>query len=87
MKINRTVKYMQGILCLLCIILIPAIMLPGCSKTNGTKKKAKLETGEIKDTSIVIKAGDTGVPSSIMEENGRRTEGIVKYPAQFLSSI
>ena len=64
MKINRTVKYMQGILCLLCIILIPAIMLPGCSKTNGTKKKAKLETGEIKDTSIVIKAGDTGVKYS-----------------------
>lgn len=64
MKINRTAKYMRSILCLLCIILVPAIMLPGCSKTNGTKRKAKLETGDIQDTSIVIKAGNTGVKYS-----------------------
>lgn len=64
MKINRTAKYMLNMLCMFCIILATVLLLPGCSKTESTKKKAKLETGDIKDTSIVIKAGNTGVKYS-----------------------
>jgi len=85
MKINRTVKYIQGILRLFCILLASVMVLPGCSKTNGIKKKAKLETGSIKDTSIVIKAGDTGVKYS----EGRNYCYLLKcqYEASFGSKL
>lgn len=64
MKINRTAKYMLNMFCIFCILLVTALLLPGCSKTEGAKKKAKLETGEIKNTSIVIKVGNMGVKYS-----------------------
>ena len=58
MKKSRTAK---GIL---CVLLAFVLMLPGCSKTGVTKKNTKLETGVVEDTSIVIKAGNTGVKYS-----------------------
>lgn len=54
MRKNKTVKR------ILCVLAASILLLPGCSRGNSAKKKVKLETGKIEDTSIVIKAGNTG---------------------------
>ena len=43
----------------LYVFLIALLALSGCSKESISIKRQKLETGDIKDTSIVIKVGDT----------------------------
>lgn len=58
MKKSKFINY------ILCILLSVAVILPGCSKGSGTTKKVKLETGDISDTSIVMKIGNTGVKYS-----------------------
>ncbi len=51
--------------CVLCMLLaVSFVMLPGCSKGSGTTKRVKLETGDISDTSIVMKIGNAGVKYS-----------------------
>lgn len=48
----------------LYVFLIALLALSGCSKESISIKRQKLETGDIKDTSIVIKVGDTDVKYS-----------------------
>lgn len=54
MKKNKTAKR------ILCVLAASVLLLPGCSRGDSTKKNVKLETGRLEDTSIVIKAGNTG---------------------------
>lgn len=48
----------------LYVFLIALLALSGCSKESISIKRQKLETGDIKDISIVIKVGDTDVKYS-----------------------
>lgn len=49
---------------ILSMLLIVSAILSGCSKDSSSTKKTKLEKGDMQDTSVVIKVGDTGVKYS-----------------------
>ena len=57
-------KKSKFINCIMCVLLSVSVILPGCSKGSGTTKRVKIETGDISDTSIVMKIGNTGVKYS-----------------------
>lgn len=48
----------------LCVFFIASLVLSGCSKESVNIKKTKLETGDMQNTSIVMKVGDIGVKYS-----------------------
>lgn len=58
---KRSRRGMRGVLLAAAVTMS---MLTGCGDGNGITSSVKLETGDIQDTSVVIKVGDVGVKYS-----------------------